>query len=73
VVSRLLIVLAMFLVAAAPARADLVQLNWTDPGKGARLARAVGGTELAHELRIWPVPSHAVADLRRAGVFRISR
>jgi subtilisin family serine protease len=73
VVSRLLIVLAMFFVAAAPARADLVQLNWTDPGKGARLARAAGGTELAHELRIWRVPSYAVADLRRAGVVRISR
>ena len=71
--SRLLIVLAMFFVAAAPARADLVQLNWTDPGKGARLARAAGGTELAHELRIWRVPSSAVADLRRAGVVRISR
>ena len=72
-VSRLLIVLAMFLVAAAPARADLVQLNWTAPGKSARLARTAGGTELAHELRIWRVPSHAVADLRRAGVVRISR
>jgi Subtilase family len=73
VVSRLLIVLAMFFVAAAPARADLVQLNWTDPGKGASLARAAGGTELAHELRIWRVPSYAVADLRRTGVVRISR
>ena len=72
-VSRLLIVLAMFFVAAAPARADLVQLNWTDPGKGAKLARAAGGTELARELRIWRVPSYAVADLRRAGVVRISR
>lgn len=63
----------MFLMAAAPARADLVQLNWTDSGKGARLARAAGGTELAHELRIWRVPSYAVTDLRRAGVVRISR
>ncbi|HEX9598305.1 MAG TPA: S8 family serine peptidase [Gaiellaceae bacterium] len=70
---RLLIVLAMFFVAAAPARADLVQLNWTHPGKGARLARAARGTELAPELRIWRVPADAVADLRRAGVVRISR
>jgi hypothetical protein len=63
----------MFFVAAAPARADLVQLNWSHPGKDARLARAAGGTELAHELRIWRVPSSAVAGLRRAGVVRISR
>ncbi len=63
----------MFFVAAAPARADLVQLNWTHPGNGARLARAAGGTELAHELRIWRVPAYAVGDLRRAGVVRISR
>jgi subtilisin family serine protease len=63
----------MFLVAAAPARADLVQLTWTHPGKGARLARAAGGTELAHELRIWRVPAYAVGDLRRAGVVRVSR
>ncbi|MGZ8793398.1 MAG: S8 family peptidase [Gaiellaceae bacterium] len=70
---RLLIVLAMFFVAAAPARADLVQLDWAHAGKGAQLARAAGGTELAHELRIWRVPSDAIADLRRAGVVRISR
>src|SRR6476469_7406008 len=70
---RLLIVFAMFFVAAAPARADLVQLTWTHPGKGAQLARAAGGTELAHELRIWRVPPYAVADLRRAGVVRVSR
>jgi subtilisin family serine protease len=73
VAPRLLIVLAMFFVAAAPATADLVQLHWTDPGKGARLARAAGGTELAHELRIWRVSAVAVPDLRRAGVVRISR
>ncbi len=70
---RLLIVLSMFFVAAAPARADLVQLNWAHAHKGARLARATGGTELAHELRIWRVPSSAVAELRRAGVVRVSR
>jgi subtilisin family serine protease len=63
----------MFFVAAAPARADLVQLNWAQLGKGERLARAAGGTELAHELRLWRVPGYAVADLRRAGVVRISR
>jgi hypothetical protein len=33
----------MFFMAAAPARADLVQLNWTH-GKGERLAHAAGGT-----------------------------
>jgi subtilisin family serine protease len=73
VVPRLLIVLAMFLVAAAPARADLVQFDWAHASKGARLARAAGGTELAHELQIWRVPAYAVADLRRAGVVRVSR
>ena len=73
VAPRLLIVLALFFLAAAPARADLVELNWAHAREGARLARAAGGTELAHELRIWRVPSYAVADLRRAGVVRISR
>ena len=43
------------------------------PAKGARLARAAGGTELAHDLLIWRVPAYAVTDLRRAGVVRISR
>ena len=70
---RLLIVLALFFVTAAPARADLVELNWAHAHKGAQLARAAGGTELAHELRIWRVPSYAVAELRRAGVVRVSR
>ncbi|MDX6407162.1 MAG: Subtilase family, partial [Gaiellaceae bacterium] len=70
---RLLIVLALFLVAAAPARADLVELNWTHAQKGAELARAAGGTELARDLRIWRVPSFEVGTLRRAGVIRISR
>ena len=71
--SRLLIALALFFVAAAPARADLVELNWAHAQKGAQLARAAGGTELAHELRIWRVPSYEVGELRRAGVVRISR
>ena len=69
---RLLIVLALFFVAAAPARADLVELNSAHAGKGARLARAAGGTELAPALRIWRVPSYEVSGLRRAGVVRIS-
>jgi hypothetical protein len=73
VAPRLLIVLALFLVAAAPARADLVELNWTHAQKGAELARAAGGTELARDLRIWRVPSFEVGTLRRAGVIRISR
>ncbi|MBA3734598.1 MAG: S8 family serine peptidase [Actinobacteria bacterium] len=67
---RLLIAVAMFFMAAAPAQADLVQLNWAHGGD--RLVRAAGGTELAPELRIWRVPSYAVADLRRAGVVRVS-
>jgi subtilase family protein len=73
VAPRLLIILAMFFVAAAPARADLVQLDRAHAHKGARLAGAAGGTELAHDLRIWRVPSYAVADLRRAGVVRVSQ
>jgi subtilisin family serine protease len=63
----------MFFVAAAPARADLIELNWAHGGEGERLAHAAGGTELAPELRIWQVPSSAVADLRKAGVVRVSR
>ena len=70
---RLLIAVAIFLAAAAPARADLVQLNWGDGNKGVRLAAAAGGTELAPALRIWRVPSYAVQDLRRAGVVHLSR
>ena len=73
VAPRLLIALAVFFVAAAPARADLVELKWAHALRGAQLARAAGGTELAHELRIWRVPSYAVSDLRRAGVVRVNR
>jgi subtilisin family serine protease len=72
VAPRLLIVLALFFVAAAPARADLVELSWSHAQKEAQLARAVGGTELAPALRIWRVPSYEVAKLRRAGVVRVS-
>jgi subtilase family protein len=70
---RLLTVVGLFLVVAAPARADLVQLERAHAGRGAALARGAGGTELARELGIWRVPSYAVADLRRAGVVKRSR
>ena len=70
---RLLIVLALFLAAAAPARAELVQLDRAHARDGALLARSAGGTELAPELRIWRVPGYAVAGLRRAGVVRLTR
>jgi subtilase family protein len=70
---RLLILLAVFLASAAPARADLVQLDRSHPREAARLARAAGGMELARELGIWRVPAYAVSELRRAGVIRFSR
>ncbi len=70
---RLLIVLAAFLASPSPASADLVQLDPSHVREGARLARSAGGTELARELRIWRVPAYAVADMRRAGVVRLSR
>jgi subtilisin family serine protease len=69
---RPLIALALFLVTAAPARADLVQLDRGHAREGALLARAAGGTELARELRVWRVPAHAVDRLRRAGVVQLS-
>jgi hypothetical protein len=69
---RLLVVLAVFLAAAAPARADLVQLDRAHAGRGALLAERAGGTELVPELRIWRVPAHAVGELRRAGVVRLA-
>ncbi len=70
---RVLIVLAAFLASPTPASADLVQLDPSHAREGAQLARSAGGTELARELRIWRVPTYAVADLRRAGVVRLSR
>jgi subtilisin family serine protease len=66
---RLLIVTAVVLTAAAPARADLVQLK---PDRGAALARRAGGTELVRELRIWRVPPAGVARLSAAGVVQLS-
>ena len=66
--ARLFIAFGVMLVCAAPARADLVQLDASHTRDGARLARAAGGEELAPELRIWRVPTYAVGDLRRAGV-----
>jgi subtilase family protein len=71
--SRFLIALALFLAAAAPARADLVQLNPAQSCDGSVLARHAGGTELAPELGIWRVPREAVAGLRRAGIVRRSQ
>jgi hypothetical protein len=53
---RLIILTAVLLASAAPARADLVQLK---PG-GEKLARRAGGTELVRELRIWRVPDGAL-------------
>jgi subtilisin family serine protease len=68
---RILIAIAVFFAASGSARADLVQLNWTPGGESA--ARAAGGEELAPELRIWRVPSYAVADLRSSGFVAIAR
>jgi subtilase family protein len=70
---RFLIALSLFLAAAAPARADLVQLNPAQSCDGSVLARHAGGTELAPDLGIWRVPGEAVAGLRRAGVVRRSQ
>jgi len=60
-----------FLAIAAPAQADLVQLNGAQ--KGAHLARQAGAVQVARELRLWSVPARAVPDLRRAGVVRLAR
>jgi hypothetical protein len=57
-----------FLAAAAPAHAELVQLNRTHAQQGVHLARQVGGVQIARELRLWSIPSQAVPRLRRAGV-----
>jgi hypothetical protein len=74
VAPRVLIALAIaFLAAAPPAHADLVQLDWVHLHWGTQLARQAGGTEVASELRLWSVPSHAVPELRRAGVVRLAR
>ncbi len=70
---RFLIVLVAFFAAAASARADLVQLDRGHAREGALLARRAGGTELAHELRIWRVPGYAAAELRTAGAVQLSR
>jgi Subtilase family len=67
---RLIIVTAVLLATAAPARAELVQLR---SAGGEELARQAGGTELVPELRIWRVDAAAVARLRRAGVVRIAQ
>jgi Subtilase family len=59
---------ALALIVAGPARADLVQL--TSSPRGSRLAREAGGEQLARELRIWRIPTYAVHELRTAGVVR---
>jgi hypothetical protein len=68
---RLLTGVALALIIAGPARADLVQLSPSP--QGPRVALAAGGEKLASELRIWRVPSYAVDDLRAAGVLRRAR
>ena len=62
-VRRLIIVTAVILASAAPARAELVQLK---QGQGASLARRAGAVELVPELRIWRVDAEALVQLRRA-------
>jgi hypothetical protein len=69
----LVLVVVAFLAVAGPARAELVQLDWAHLSRGIQLARQAGGTEVASELRLWSVPSYAVADLRRAGVVHLAR
>lgn len=69
VVRRLLIVTAVLLASAAPARAELVQLK---PGVGVDQARRDGGTELVPELRIWRVGSAGVARLRKDGAVAVA-
>jgi hypothetical protein len=68
-VRRLLIVTAVLLASAAPARADLVQLK---PGVGAELARQAGGTELVPELRIWRIDGARLARLHRSGAVAVA-
>ena len=65
---RLIIAAAVLFASAAPARAELVQL---EPGSGDGLARQAGGTQLVPELRIWRVNAAGAARLRRAGVVRV--
>jgi Subtilase family len=70
---RLPTLAAVFLLGAAPAHAELVQLDVGGATEGARMVRSAGGVELAHELRIWRVPSYALPELRAAGVVRVVR
>jgi subtilisin family serine protease len=65
---RLIIVTAVLLATAAPARAELVQLK---DGRGEALARRFGATQLVPELRIWRVDAAGVAQLRHAGVVQV--
>ena len=65
-----MIAAAVLLASATPARADLVRLRGH---AGEELARRAGGTELVPELRIWRVPTTAVARLRESGVVERSQ
>lgn len=66
---RLIIVTAILAATAAPARAELVQLQ----GSGTdALARSAGGTQLVPELRIWRVDTAGVARLQSAGAVRVA-
>jgi hypothetical protein len=74
VASRLLPVLVVaFLAAAAPAHAELVQLNRADVQRGAHLVRVAGGVQVAPELRLWSVPSRVLPRLRGAGVVSLAQ
>ena len=66
---RLIIVTAVLLASAAPARAELVQVQG---GRGDALARRAGGAELVPELSIWRLDAAGLARLRRAGVVRVA-
>lgn len=71
---RLLTILVIaFFAVAAPAKAELVQLDWAHLQRGTKLARQAGGIEIASELRLWSVPADAVPGLRRAGAVRLAR
>jgi len=73
-VLRLLIAAGLLsLPFAAPAQAELIQLDQMQAVRGARLAREAGGTPLAPEIGIWRIPGSAVAGLRRARVVKVSR
>jgi subtilase family protein len=70
----LLPLLASLLALAAPAPdTALVQIHPARVRTAVPLLQRAGATEIGPELRIWRVPSAAVAALRRAGVVRFSQ